>query len=44
MSLPQWRDILRTSLEIGDKAREEYARWMLREVLLDPDYHEEERK
>lgn len=40
VSIPQWRDVLRESIEQSDAKREEYARWMLREVLLDPDYVE----
>lgn len=39
-SLPSWRRILRESIEANDRRREEYARWMLREVLEDPDYKE----
>ena len=33
ISIHQWQDILRESIRQGDKEREEYARWMLREVL-----------
>lgn len=33
VSLPQWRCILKESIEQQDKKREEYARWMLSEVL-----------
>jgi hypothetical protein len=44
MSLPQWRRILHESRETHDEGREEYARWMLREVLLDPEYREEKQK
>lgn len=40
VSIPDWRRILRESIEQGDKKREEYARWMLREILLDPGYTE----
>ena len=40
VSIPRWRDILQESIERGDASREEYARWMLREVLLDPEYEE----
>jgi hypothetical protein len=39
-SLPSWRRILRESIEQQDRRREEYARWMLREVLEDPEYKE----
>ena len=42
MSLPEWRERLRQSVESGDKNQEEYARWMLREILLDPQYREDE--
>ena len=41
VSIPQWRDVLNESIEKPDKKREEYARWMLRDVLLDPEYGEE---
>jgi hypothetical protein len=37
VSIPEWRRILKDSIEQGDRKREEYARWMLREVLLDPE-------
>jgi hypothetical protein len=40
VSNPEWRRILGESVEQGDNRREEYARWMLREILLDPDYEE----
>ena len=39
-SIPEWQRILRDSVAQGDTRREEYARWMLREILLDPDYEE----
>jgi hypothetical protein len=42
VSLPEWRRILRESADHGDRRREEYARWMLREILLDPEYQEAE--
>lgn len=38
MSIPEWRGILTTSVEQRDRKREEYARWMLSDVLLDPEY------
>jgi hypothetical protein len=38
MCIPDWRENLRTSALQGDKNREEYARWMLREILFDPEY------
>lgn len=40
VSIPEWRRILQESIEQGDAKREEYACWMLREVLLDPGYEE----
>ncbi len=40
VSIPEWRRILQISLDQDDSRREAYARWMLREVLLDPDYCE----
>lgn len=36
LSIPSWRRILAESEAKGNTARAEYARWMLREVLLDP--------
>ena len=42
LSIPEWRERLRQSVESGDKNQEEYARWMLREILLDPQYREHE--
>lgn len=36
VSVPQWQCILQESIDSGCKIREEYARWMLREVLEDP--------
>ncbi|MFC1935652.1 hypothetical protein ACFLX9_02690 [Chloroflexota bacterium] len=39
-SIPQWRRILQESADQGDAKRQSYARWMLREVLLDPEYTE----
>ena len=41
-SIPTWRDILQESIERADARRVEYARWMLREVLLDPEYEDPE--
>lgn len=38
VSIPEWRTILEESIEQGDTRREKYARWMLRDVLLDPDH------
>ena len=40
LSTPEWRDILVKSIKAQDSIRESYARWMPREVLLDPEYHE----
>lgn len=40
VSIPEWQRILRESVDSGDSRREEYARWMLREILLDPDCEE----
>lgn len=40
-SLPAWRRILKESVQGNDTEREEYARWMLRELLQDPDYQED---
>ncbi len=40
VSIPAWRRILRESREKNDKGREEYARWMLKEMLQDPEYCE----
>ncbi len=39
-SIPKWQDALNEAIRNGDKAREDYARWMLKDVLLDPDYLE----
>ena len=39
-SLPVWRNILEESVAQADASREGYARWMLREILLDPVYQE----
>jgi len=39
-SIPEWRRILQGSIGLGEHRREEYARWMLREILLDPEYEE----
>ncbi len=41
VSIPKWRRILRENVHKQDRNREEYARWMLREVLEDPEYMEE---
>lgn len=40
LSLPDWRRILIESIETHNTYREEYARWMLKEILQDPEYKE----
>jgi len=40
ISIPQWQIVLQDSVSTGDKRREDYARWMLRDILLDPGYEE----
>lgn len=40
VSIPAWRRILSESIEKRDSRREEYARWMLREILQDGEYEE----
>ena len=42
ISIPEWRRILVEAIECRDRRREDYARWMLRDILLDPDYTDEE--
>ena len=42
VSIPDWRRILQESIEQQDTKREDYARWMLREILIDPEYGEPE--
>jgi hypothetical protein len=42
VSIPQWQRILQESVHQGDSRREEYARWMLEEILVDPDYTEDQ--
>jgi hypothetical protein len=41
ISLPEWRHILQESIKGKNKDREEYARWMLKEILEDLDYKEQ---
>jgi hypothetical protein len=41
ISIPEWRHILQDTIDTGDNRREAYARWMLREILADPDYREQ---
>ena len=43
ISIPAWRRILLESIESNDVKREEYARWMLHEVLEDDEYKENDR-
>jgi hypothetical protein len=38
VSIPSWRRILNETILQSDAAREAYARWMLRDILLDPAY------
>lgn len=40
MSLIDWRRILAESVSSSNQRRERYARWMLYDVLLDPEYEE----
>ena len=40
VSIPEWRRILIESTDKGDNRCAEYARWMLRDILLDPEYGE----
>ena len=40
VSILEWRRILLECIEVGDQGREAYARWMLKEILLDPEYEE----
>ena len=40
VSTPDWRRILQESIRQDDADRESYARWMLSEVLLDPQYED----
>jgi hypothetical protein len=42
VSIPEWRRILLGSIDKGDSRQEEYALWMLRDILLDPEYQEVE--
>ncbi len=42
VSIPKWQEILQISIEDEDRDREQYARWMLHEILLDPDYEEDQ--
>ena len=42
VSIPEWRGILDKCLQDQDHRREDYARWMLREILLDPNYVEDQ--
>lgn len=40
ISLPEWRRILQESIDSHDTKREEYARYILREILEDSEYVE----
>ena len=40
VSIPEWRRILDESIQAKESRREDYARWMLREILLDPECEE----
>jgi hypothetical protein len=40
ISILEWRSILQESVVKGDARREEYARWMLRDILPDYEYRE----
>jgi hypothetical protein len=42
IAIPEWRRVLKLTLYMRDKPREEYARWMLKDLLHDPEYREEE--
>jgi hypothetical protein len=42
VSIPEWQRILKQSLELGNIQSEKYARWMLRDILLDPGYPEDQ--
>jgi len=37
VSIPEWRRILDDASEKGDSRRQDYANWMLEEILLDPE-------
>ena len=38
ISIPEWRQILEESIQNNNTSREEYARWMLKEILEDQDF------
>jgi hypothetical protein len=40
INLPAWRRILKESIQNNDRKREEYARYMLKDILEDQDYKE----
>ena len=42
LSIPEWRKKLRKSIELKSPSNEKYARWMLKDVLEDPEYKEEQ--
>jgi hypothetical protein len=37
VSILEWRRILNDASELGDSRRQDYASWMLEEILLDPE-------
>jgi hypothetical protein len=41
ISIPDWREKLKVAIENRNIKGEEYARWMLKEILEDPDYKED---
>ena len=41
--IPEWRVKLKEHVTRGDREGERDARWMLREILLDPDYSDWDR-
>jgi hypothetical protein len=41
ISIPDWREKLKVAIENRNVKGEEYARWMLKEMLEDPDFSEE---
>lgn len=40
VATPEWRKVLQEAIRRGEKRREEYARWILKDVLEDPEYRE----
>lgn len=37
VAIPEWRRILKEAIERKQAHRENYARWVLRDILLDPE-------